>query len=171
MKLTKPRWLTDGAASQLISVLYAPERSDAGRPGMKRPRLVFEVIAAVTAGWCALVLPVILDPPARYYETGFLPFMRDAVESGRPYSLALLFGVGVALGILGTASPWVLGFAAVLTLPAWSATDLILQGGHNLLPAEWFIYGMYGFIGCAGALSGRRFMARRQRSPRAGRGV
>lgn len=129
---------------------------------LTRTRQSAEVVAAIVAGWVVLVLPVILDPPQRYYEPGFIPFMRDAVEAGRPYSLALLFGVGVALGRFGETSPWILGFATILTLPVWSAADLALGGGHNLLPFEWLIYGMYGLVGCAGAWAGRRYVGRTQ---------
>lgn len=111
-----------------------------------------------------MALPVILDPGPRHYEAAFLPFMRDVVEGMKPYSLALLFGVGAGLGALGTAPSWGLGFASVATLPAWSAIDLALGGtGHNLLPIEWFVYGLYGLVATSGALTGRA--VRKRRSP------
>ncbi len=112
-----------------------------------------------------MALPVILDPAPRDYEAAFMPFMRDVVEGMKPYSLALLFGVGAGLGALGTAPSWVLGFVSVATLPAWSAVDLAMGGtGHNLLPIEWFVYGLYGLVATSGALTGRALRKRRSSS-------
>lgn len=125
-------------------------------------RGILEVATAVVAGWCVIALPVILDPEARHYEAAFMPFMRDVVEGMKPYSLALLFGVGAGLGARGTAPSWVLGFASVATLPAWSVIDLTMGGtGHNLLPIEWFVYGLYGLVATSGALTGRALRRRK----------
>jgi hypothetical protein len=82
--------------------------------------------------------------------------IRDVVEGVGGSSLVLLFGVGTAAGALGKAPTVLLGFASAAALPIWSAIDLAMGGqSHNLLPIEWFVYGVYGLVGTAGALIGR----------------
>ena len=119
-------------------------------------RTVLEVGLAAVAGWCALVLPVILDPNRQRHRAAFLPFMRDAVEGIQVYSLGRLFGVGLLLGLIGRAPILMLGLASIATFPLWSAIDLVMRSdAHNLLPIEWFFYLVYGFIATAGVSVGR----------------
>jgi hypothetical protein len=103
-----------------------------------------------------------LDPASRHYSAAFLPFVRDAVEGMRPYSLALLFGIGVIFGLLGRAPVWLTGPATMVAFPAWSIVDMALGGDHNLFPIEWFIYGVFSLFGLAGGVVGRRVRSRRE---------
>jgi len=50
------------------------------------------------------------------------------------------------------ASPMLVGAAAMAGFPIWSLVDLALHGGHNLLPFEFAIYGVYMLIGVAVAM-------------------
>ncbi len=123
---------------------------------MKSQRVALEIGLAAAAGFCAYVLPVALDPAARHYEAEFLPFVRDAVEGVKPYSFAILFGIGVMLGLFGRASIWLTGPATMAAMPVWSVVDMVLGGDHNLFPIEWFIYGVFSLCGLLGGVVGRR---------------
>lgn len=123
-----------------------------------------EALLTAVAGVTALALPVLTGAPRRGYDAAFIPFLRDVVEGVQDSSLALLFGVGGAAGFFGTAPVFLLGVSSVLILPIWSAVDLGMGGeGHNLLPIEWFIHGVYALIGTAGAATGRAAALRRKR--------
>ena len=54
------------------------------------------------------------------------------------------------------ARPVVAGLAAMSGFPIWAVVDLLRNGGHNLLPFELAIYGVYGGIGVAVAAVVRR---------------
>lgn len=129
---------------------------------VKATRVATEVLLATTAGFCAYVLPVVLDPSTRHYDAAFLPFVRDAVEGMKPYSLGLLFGIGAIFGWAGRAPVWFTGPATMAAFPIWSVLDMALGGDHNLFPIEWLIYGVISLLGLAGGLVGRRARARRE---------
>jgi hypothetical protein len=117
-------------------------------------RIAAEMLLAASVGFCAYVLPVALDPAVRHYDAAFLPFVRDAVEGAKPYSLVLLFGIGILFGLLGRAPFWLTGAATMAALPLWSILDMALGGDHNLFPIEWFIYGLLSLCGVAGGVVG-----------------
>jgi hypothetical protein len=119
-----------------------------------------ELLIAAAAGFCAYVLPVALDPGVRHYDAAFLPFVRDAVEGMKPYTLLLLFGIGAIFGFIGRAPAWLAGMATMAAFPVWSAADMALGGDHNLFPIEWFIYGVISLFGLAGAVIARRLRHR-----------
>jgi hypothetical protein len=127
---------------------------------MNPKRVAVEMALAAAAGFCAYVLPVALDPDARHYEAAFLPFVRDAVEGVKPYSLAILFAIGVTFGLLGRAPVKLTGPATMAAFPVWSVVDMALGGDHNLIPIEWFFYGIISLCGLAGAVVGRRLRLR-----------
>ena len=121
-----------------------------------RLRRLIECVLAALGGLCALAIPVWAGDAVRGYEAAFLPVMRDIVEGVNGTSVAALLGVGVAAGRFAKSPPFVLGFSSAAILPIWSLFDLALGGqGHNLLPFEWLIYGVYGLVGTAGAIIGR----------------
>jgi hypothetical protein len=121
-----------------------------------RRRVAVEVGLAAVAGWCVMAVPYLGDTSARQGEAAFLPFMAGVVERMGSVSILLLLFLGVAFGVVGRVSPWVLGFAAVATLPAWSAVDMVMGGGqHNLWPFEWLAYVFYGVVTSLGAFVGR----------------
>jgi hypothetical protein len=128
---------------------------------VKPERVALEMLLAAAAGFCAYVLPVALDPAARHYEAAFLPFVRDAVEGMKLYSLALLFGIGVIFGLRGRAPVWLTGPATMAAFPIWSIMDIAFGGDHNLFPIEWFIYGVFSLCGLVGGLVGRRVRPQR----------
>ena len=130
---------------------------------LRATRVAAEVLLAALAGFCAYVLPVALDPATRHYGAAFLPFVRDTVEGMKPYSLALLFGIGVIFGLLGRAPVWLTGPATMAAFPVWSVLDMALGNDHNLFPIEWFIYGLFSLCGLAGGFVGRRARPRRER--------
>ena len=123
---------------------------------VKPQRVAVEIGLAAATGFCAYVLPVALDPDARHFDAAFLPFVRDAVDGVKLYSLAMLFGIGVVFGLFGRASVWLTGPATMAALPVWSFVDMVLGGEHNLFPVEWFIYGVFSLCGLAGGVVGRR---------------
>ena len=128
---------------------------------VKPARVTAEILLAAAAGFCAYVLPVALDPATQHYEAAFLPFVRDAVEGMKDYTLGLLFGIGFLFGLLGRASVWLTGPATMVAFPAWSLLDMALGNDHNLFPIEWFIYGVFSLCGLAGGIIGRRARQRR----------
>src|SRR5215470_2306154 len=69
-------------------------------------------------GLAAIVLPVMISPPSRWYEAPLFPVLRNAPEHLGLAQLVLLFGVGVVLGVLNSRRPWLLGLTAVTILPA-----------------------------------------------------
>jgi hypothetical protein len=129
---------------------------------VKPARVTAEILFAAASGFCAYVLPVALDPSTRHYEAAFLPFVRDALEGMKPYSLGLLFGIGFVLGLLGRAPVWLTGPATMAAFPVWSVLDMALGSDHNLFPIEWFIYGVFSLLGLAGGIIGRRVRQRRE---------
>jgi hypothetical protein len=76
-----------------------------------------EVFLAAVAGMAVIVLPVAADPLHTHYSAAFLPFMRDAVEGMKLYSLGLLVGVGLLLGFFGRGSVLLTGPATMLLFP------------------------------------------------------
>jgi len=81
----------------------------------------------------------------------------------KPYSLALLFGIGAIFGLSGRAPVWLTGPATMAAFPAWSVLDMALGNDHNLFPIEWFIYGLFSLCGLAGGVVGRRARLRREK--------
>jgi len=86
----------------------------------------------------------------------------DAVQA-RPLGdepvAMILFGCVLALvsGASRWGHPFYLGLAAMAGFPIWSAVDLALNGGHNLLPFEFAIYLIYAGIGVVVAAVARRW--------------
>jgi peptidoglycan/LPS O-acetylase OafA/YrhL len=67
--------------------------------------------------------------------------------------------VGCFLAILTAAlrlgHPPHLGLAAMAGFPAWAVIDLVLHGGHTLLPFEFALYAIYGGLGVVAAIVGK----------------
>jgi hypothetical protein len=118
--------------------------------------MVAEVLISMLGGWAAIVVPVAGNPAAQSYDSGFMPLMRNAIESMAGYSPALLFGWGMVLGAIAQAPSVLLGAASMAAFPVWSAIDLSKGGGHNLLPFEWLEYAFLAAITTAGVVLGRR---------------
>jgi hypothetical protein len=130
---------------------------------VKVRRIAAEMLLAGVAGLCAYVLPVALDPAARHYHAAFLPFVGDAVEGMKPYTLALLFGIGLIFGLVGRAPFWLTGPATMAAFPIWSILDMARGGEHNLFPIEWLVYGLVSLLGLAGGVVGHLVRSRHQR--------
>jgi len=124
-------------------------------------RTCLECGAAALLGCLAVVLPVLVDPPARHHEAALFPVMGDAVEGMHLISLLFLAVIGGALGAFGGASRWCVGLSTMLAFPLWSLCDLIVgemrtgDGGHSLLGIEWFVYLVCALPAVAGAFAGR----------------
>ena len=58
-------------------------------------------------------------------------------------------------GTLRKGSPYAVGFAALAGFPIEATIDLVLRGGHSLLPFEFGLYAVYGLIGVLAARLGR----------------
>jgi len=109
------------------------------------------LVVAPLLGVAAMILPVIVRPPARWYDSPLFPVLRTAVERVGPWQVALLFLTGVALGATSSRRPLVLGLAAVLLLPAAAIAEMFAdQTSHNLWPFEFAIYALYGCVVAAG---------------------
>jgi hypothetical protein len=111
--------------------------------------------AGSQGGACAIVVPVVLDPSTRHYQSAVLPVMRDAVEGMHPHSLALLFGIGILLGTFGKGPVWLIGPSTMAAFLSWSIIDMAMGQDHNMFPIEWFLYGVFSLCGLAGAFGGR----------------
>jgi hypothetical protein len=129
-------------------------------------RITFEIFLAALLGTAAIVIPVLLDPEAKYLQAVFLPFM-GAVERMGVLSLITLTGVGVTLGRYGRAPYWLLGLSTVALLFVWSVIDqrMATAAGldrHNLLPIEWFSYLVISIFPILGSRLGANWKRRRE---------
>src|SRR4030095_595591 len=111
--------------------------------GMIRKALGF--LIAPVLGLGAMLLPVLIWPPARHYDAPFFPLLRDAVESVGLPQLLLLCAAGLILGLVSTSRAWRLSAAAVMPLPLVALAELIQDPtSPNLLPIEFIFYALYG---------------------------
>ena len=115
-------------------------------------RTVLECLIAFVCGAIILIVPVALAPDTFSHPepAKFLPLVATAVERIEPYSLGLLFLLGLVLGYFARSSALVLAVCIVLIFPLWSVADIFLGGDHNLLPFEWLFYAFYALLPLAG---------------------
>lgn len=120
------------------------------------------LVIAPLLGMLAMILPVIVKRPARWYDSPLFPIVRNAVEHVGAWQLVLLFLVGVALGVLSHRRAPVLGLVAILLLPVAAIAEMFADPtSHNLWPFEFVIYGFYGLIVAAGVALAHRVRRRR----------
>lgn len=129
------------------------------------------VVIAPLLGLMAMILPVIVERPARWHDSPLFPMIRNAVEHVGPWQLVLLFLAGVVLGFLSNRRALQLGLFSILLLPLAAIAEMFADPtSHNLWPFEFVIYGFYGLVVAAGAALAHRVRRRRAR-PEAARGV
>ena len=123
---------------------------------------VASLILSAVLGIAVLIVPVIGVPaepdPAGY----FLPIVPKAFHSASfRVHVPLLFVAGFIPSLLSATSFLAIGAATTVFLPVWSILDIVdayLIDGverHNLLPIEWFFYGVLSLPGILGAWTGR----------------
>jgi len=127
---------------------------------MTRKRLW--LLIAPVLGVAAMVLPVLISPPAHWYEAPLFPVIRNAQEDLGLCQLVLFFAVGLILGYGSSSHALHLGAAAVLLLPLAAFAEMVVDStSHNLFPFEFMFYAFYGLIVAFGAfiahLASRRF--------------
>jgi len=124
-------------------------------------------LIAPVLGFGAMVVPVLVWPPANPYSAPLSPLLRNAQEYLGPGQLILFFIAGVALGRFSNRYPWLLGFAAVSVLPIVAIAEVRVDPtSHTLLPLELIFYAGYGALVAAGVIASRRMSE--QRHPGAG---
>ena len=117
-------------------------------------RKVLSFLVAPVLGFLAMVVPVLLWPPARHHEAPLFPLIRDAVEGIGLTQHLLLFAAGLLLGILSPSRAWLLGAAAISFLPLAAVAEMFKDPtSHNLFPVEFVIYAFYGLIVACGAFT------------------
>jgi hypothetical protein len=108
-------------------------------------------------GLLAMILPVLIFPPAYWYDAPLFPVVRNAVEHVGREQLVLLFAVGIVLGFLSKIRPLVLGGASISLLPLTAIAEMAVDPtSHNLFPLEFMVYGFYGCIVAIGVLIAQR---------------
>lgn len=74
--------------------------------------------------------------------------------------LALGCLLAFAAGAVRNATLLATGLASLAGFPIEAAVDIVLHGGHNLLPFEFAIYAVYGLLGVLAARFGRGTVGR-----------
>ena len=120
-------------------------------------RTMLGFMMAPVLGLLAMVVPVLLWPPARHYEAPLFPLLRSAVENIGLPQLILLFASGLALGFVSSSRARYLGAAAIAFLPLATLAEMIKDPtSHNLFPLEFATYAFYGFLVACGVFAVHR---------------
>jgi hypothetical protein len=115
---------------------------------------VLGFLIAPVLGLLAMVIPVLVWPPARHFDAPLFPLIRDAVEGIGLPQLLLLFTAGVLLGLVSASRAWLLGLAAISVLPLAALAEMIKDPtSHNLFPFEFAFYGFYGVLVACGVFA------------------
>jgi len=108
----------------------------------------------------------------------WLPWILAAISTAAAFASHGLFGapgdhpfpllgfgclVAFAVGAARRTRPMLVGLAALAGFPVEALIDLLLHGGHNLLPIEFAVYALYGGAGVGAAFVGRALGAARTR--------
>jgi hypothetical protein len=137
-------------------------------------RKVLGFVVAPVLGLLAMVVPVLLWPPAakHYGDAPLFPLIRNAVEGIGLAQLVLLFVAGVVLGLVSRSPAWLLGAAAISPLPIAALAEMIKDPtSHNLFPIEFAFYAVYGLFVAFGAFASHRLRRSWTPSGKASEGV
>ena len=119
-------------------------------------------LIAPVLGFGAMVVPVLVWPPANPYSAPLCPLLRNAQEYLGPGQLVLFFLAGMVLGRFNHQYPWLLGFTAVSVLPIVAVAEVRIDPtSHTLLPLELIFYAGYGALVAAGVIAARRIAEKR----------
>jgi hypothetical protein len=114
-------------------------------------------LVAPVLGLMAMISPVLMRRPARWYESPLFPVIRNAQEHLGVWQLVLFFLVGLVLGVVSQTRALVLGALAVVALPLAAFAEMVADPtSHNLWPFEFMFYAFYGVIVAAGAALAHR---------------
>ena len=114
-------------------------------------------LIAPVLGFGAMVVPLLVWPPANPYSAPLSPLLRNAQEYLGPGQLILFF-----IGRFNTHYPWLLGFATVSVLPIVAIAEVRVDPtSHTLLPLELIFYAGYGALVAAGVIASRRVSEQR----------
>lgn len=119
----------------------------------------FGFVVAPLLGLLAMVLPVLLWPPAptHYGAAPLFPLIQKAVKGIGLAQVVLLFVAGVLLGFVSRSRAWLLGAAAISPLPIAALAEMIKDPtSHNLFPIEFAFYAVYGLFVAIGAFASHR---------------
>lgn len=120
----------------------------------QRRRLYYlgKLVAIGALGACAYVAPIVILP-SHTSGDGLFSTVRSAVEGAGPFTMLLLFLVGLVAGVvLRTTSAWICGLAAVALLPLTAFVEILIDPtSHNLWPLEVVFYGLESLFAVAGA--------------------
>ena len=123
---------------------------------MMRKRLW--LLVAPVLGLAAMVLPVLISPPAHWYESPLFPIIRNAQKHLGLWQLVLLFAVGLVLGFGSPGRALLLGAAAIVLLPLAACAEMVVDStSHKLFPFEFMFYAFYGLIVALGAFIAHLF--------------
>jgi peptidoglycan/LPS O-acetylase OafA/YrhL len=100
----------------------------------------------------------------------WLPWILAAISTAAAFASHALFGApgdhplpllgfGCLVAFVGGSArrtgPVLVGLAALAGFPVEALVDLLLRGGHSLLPFEFIFYALYGGAGVVAAFVGR----------------
>ena len=131
-------------------------------------RKVIGFVVAPVLGLLAMIVPVLLWPPAKPHDAPLFPLVRDAVEGIGLPQLVLLFVAGVVLGFVSDSRAWLLGAAAIAALPTATVAEIIKDStSHNLFPFEFAYYAFFALVVACGVFAMHRVRGVRSSSSKA----
>jgi hypothetical protein len=126
------------------------------------------LLVAPVLGLTAMILPVLLRRPARWYDAPLFPVIRNAQEHLGIWQLVFFVGVGIVLGLAFPNRAAALGGAAIVALPLAAIAEMVVDPtSHNLWPFEFLFDAFYGALVAVGVVVARR-LARRAVGPTKG---
>jgi hypothetical protein len=112
---------------------------------------------APAIGLAAMLMPLLIWPPARHYRAPLFPILREAIESMEVPQLLFFVAAGALLGLASKSRAWLLAAAAVSVLPLVALAEMVVDPtSHNLIPLEFMFYAFYGFLVWLGIVGIRR---------------
>lgn len=115
---------------------------------------IFFVLSAIL-GLASIVIPVVLTPGIKYYDSPLFPLVRTGIEGFSFSSSCCLVISGVILGFLNPMSPWRWGIGTMTLFPILAIVEMIVDPySHNLWPIEFICYGIMSIPAILGAFAG-----------------
>jgi hypothetical protein len=119
-------------------------------------RWAIEGVILAGAGMGAFILPLVISPPARVYDSPLFPLLRTSLEGVRGDSFLAIATVGFLGGLLCRIPALFIGLACMALFPLAAFAEIAAdKTSHNLIPFELIMYGVYSIVPLGGGLLGR----------------